>query len=499
MEPVSLSLAVLATADLCLKYGKLLIQRYEDYKNAENDIKETVLKIKGLWLKTEIQLASLKRIWESIDPRLQTLFFELLGHLQGKLEAASASLVRVSNHSLSINKFKAMFFKKTIIQATRDLESWQRTFDPSWYLITRVADPKIDSVLSGVGTAVDHHTLRLKQIREAISCDNKTEKRSIFLNKGSIQGERRLAWSGTSTAKLSDGYGNVLVDPTTYPSDTQHIVGMIHVRDLARQLSYSDPWQFGLLRCRGYMIGPGFPGKFNLVFDIPSTVSNPRTLRDLLLHRQPHALNQRFQLAKQLVRSIMFVHTSGFVHKGIRPDTIVVFQEGQNTLGPSFLVGFERFRPGDAGTFLNGDSSWEKNLYRHPKRQGLHPEDRYVMQHDIYSLGACLLEIGLWNSFVCPHSEGNSLIPGAELDIAEALQSKKATMIKQTLVSMAKEKLPGLMGQRYTDLALACLTYLDPGDTNLFGKEADLEDDDGVVVGVQYIEKIMLQIEEIFV
>jgi len=42
-------------------------------------------------------------------------------------------------------------------------------------------------------------------------------------------------------------------------------------------------------------------------------------------------------------------------------------------------------------------------LYRHPERQG--PPDsmaeaKYNIGHDIYRLGVCLLEIGLWQSFV---------------------------------------------------------------------------------------------------
>ncbi|RDW64347.1 uncharacterized protein DSM5745_09758 [Aspergillus mulundensis] len=64
---------------------------------------------------------------------------------------------------------------------------------------------------------------------------------------------------------------------------------------------------------------------------------------------------------------------------------------------------------------------------------------------------------------------------------------------------MATARLPELMGQRYTGLALSCLTCLDPGDTNLFGREQDLQDEDGIIVGVQFIEKILLQIEEIHV
>ena len=37
----------------------------------------------------------------------------------------------------------------------------------------------------------------------------------------------------------------------------------------------------------------------------------------------------------------------------------------------------------DGRTLQSGDSAWGKNLYRHPHRQGLHPQDIYVMQHDI--------------------------------------------------------------------------------------------------------------------
>jgi hypothetical protein len=188
----------------------------------------------------------------------------------------------------------------------------------------------------------------------------------------------------------------------------------------------------------------------------------------------------------------MFVHTLGFVHKNIRPDTIVVFKEGSIPIGPSFVIGFERFRPGATATFLTGDCSWEKNLYRHPKGQGVYPEDRYVMQHDIYSLGVCLVEIGLWNSFVTSVSDASNLQPGEDLKaVHEGLVSGKSPgLVKRTLVEMATSRLPGMMGQRYTDLALACLTCPDPGDGNLVGKEQDLADEDGIVVGVQYIEKV---------
>ncbi|KAL4778272.1 hypothetical protein BJX76DRAFT_366507 [Aspergillus varians] len=497
MDPASLALSVLGTTELCLKCGKILINKYEDYKNAEQDVSEIVLKIKSLWLKTEIQLESIKTIWELIEPRLQRLFYELLDHLQGKLEVASASVDRVINRSiagLSINKFKTMLFKKNIMHAAQDLESWQRIFDPSWFLITRVADSKIDSYLKDGTSKKPRPTEKLKQIRDAMSRDSKSNERSIFLDGESIACDRHwLPWSMAFTTHLSGGSGAVLVDTMAHLPGGDISLATTHVRDLARRLSNSDPWDFGLLHCCGVIKAVDEKGAhFQLIFDIPPTLSNPRTLRDILLRKESHALNQRFQLVKQLIRSLMFVHTSGFVHKSIRPETIVVFKEqlSFSILGPSFLIGFERFRPGGAGTFLSGDSSWEKNIYRHPKRQGLHPEERYIMQHDIYSLGVFLLEIGLWDSFVIPGSDGTSLKAGSALNIEEALVTKKpAVIIKRTLVSVAIDRLPGLMGQRYADLVLACLTCLDPGDTNQFGKEGDLQDDDGIVVGVQYIEK----------
>ncbi|KAF4540152.1 Het-s domain protein [Lasiodiplodia theobromae] len=41
------------------------------------------------------------------------------------------------------------------------------------------------------------------------------------------------------------------------------------------------------------------------------------------------------------------------------------------------------------------DNDLERNLYRHPDRQG-RPKTSFSKLHDIYALGVVLLEIGLW-------------------------------------------------------------------------------------------------------
>lgn len=493
------------------RYGKLLMAKYKDYKYAEREVGEMIVTIEGCWIKTEIQLEYVQKIWESLDPRLQAHFHEVLQVLQNKLQAALVKVDSVvclkdeeiytvdsHSHQLPVKKMKAAFLKSGIKQAIQDLENWQARFDPSWYLITLVADSTIDQHLQQRPTFYNDPTEKLKAIREARRpVDARQLQQSIFIDGRSIGGVRQpLSWNTTYVSHLGNDQA-VLLDTITYPPDADMSIATTHVRDLARVLSNADPKVFGLLACHGVVKvvnaqAEGF--QFQFVFAIPPGLYAPRTLREILLQGATYPLDQRFQLAKDLARSVAFVHTYGFVHKNIRPDTIVVFQDHPSVLGHSFLVGFERFRPAAAGSHLRGDPRWETNLYRHPRRQGPLPEDMYNMQHDIYSLGVCLLELGLWSSFVC--SNGESIYPGPELVTVGMVvigeQKDEAFVTKKKLVSMASDRLPGLMGPKYTNIVISCLRCLDPEETNLFGTPAELQDQDGIVVGVRYIESVIV-------
>jgi len=147
------------------------------------------------------------------------------------------------------------------------------------------------------------------------------------------------------------------------------------------------------------------------------------------------------------------------------------------------------------------------------------------MQHDIYSLGVVLLELGLWQSFI-------SFLPGSDdpstalpPSFVQALESqkdtrKRATAVKGALTTLATDLLPARMGQKYTDVVLLCLQCLDgaPGvaaagaEVNKsgergggagaglgvgWGEEEGILDEDGIVVGVRYIERILLRMQEI--
>ena len=189
----------------------------------------------------------------------------------------------------------------------------------------------------------------------------------------------------------------------------------------------------------------------------------------------------------------MFVHSCDFVHKNIRPETIIVFKSNGAILGSPFLVGFEKFRLAEGQTYKAGNTFCEENLYRHPGRQGQRPEEDYEMRHDIYSLGVCLLEIGLWTSFVKWISGADRPVYGAYIEFAEHLPTKdarkRAFQIKKELEVLATSRLPSVMGTIYTSVVVSCLTCLDK-DNKEFGNDDEFEDEDGIAVGVRYIEKV---------
>jgi hypothetical protein len=79
------------------------------------------------------------------------------------------------------------------------------------------------------------------------------------------------------------------------------------------------------------------------------------------------------------------------------------------------------------------------------------------------------------------------------LDITEQLGNKnvraRAFEIKRKLVALAETGLPRRMGRVYTSVVLSCLTCLDPNNQG-FGDENNFMDEDGILVGVRYIEKV---------
>jgi hypothetical protein len=121
------------------------------------------------------------------------------------------------------------------------------------------------------------------------------------------------------------------------------------------------------------------------------------------------------------------------------------------------------------------------------------------MQVDIYTLGGCLLEIRLWQSFMICDKEDGIPQSGNGIDISGALaikeETKRAFRIKELFIAAAQERLPIMVGPKYSNVVVSCLDGKNQG----FGDESEFQDSDGMVIDVKYIERVLLELQQIAV
>jgi hypothetical protein len=104
-------------------------------------------------------------------------------------------------------------------------------------------------------------------------------------------------------------------------------------KDLATVLQFTKASQ-GLLELAGFQVlsrSAVFDDDFRLVFPFPADGVNPRSLRNVLLDPvnipiPPIPRNYRFILPRKLAESVYHVHQHNLVHKGIRPESIILFE-----------------------------------------------------------------------------------------------------------------------------------------------------------------------------
>ena len=506
MLQVGGSLTAFRFVELRGRYGKILEQMCASFKDAEEEISERVLCIEQHWNRTAIQLEFLRPVWSEMGENHQRLQDQMLQKLYNKLTMTISRLQKVtrteSNSQTSgepvmkIRKGKYLLSKSDLDESIADLASWQNYFDPTWFLILKISNHVIDDAIGRNRSDIFTRTSATK-VRDALKPDSHPTSK-IFLPKEDLKEAETYPISFSTAKRMrrlnSDKW--FVVDPITCDSSVD--VGLMtrDVRDLATKLQSFQPSTFGILQCHG-VVRISEPGSrrallLDFIFRIPDGVhEEPNSLRKYFFSVHNFSLTTRFEVAKQVVRSISYVHTLGFVHKNFRPETILGFRLSHDVdRSVFFLIGFENIRTVDGRTLRSGDSAWEKNLYRHPQRQGLHPEDIYTMQHDIYSLGVCLLEIGLWQSFLSYAEDTDSPVPSEALGLhPEAPEFRQPNLMKEHLVDLSKRTLHRRMGERYRDIVINCLTCLDKDNVD-FGDPSEFEDQDGILVGVKYIEKV---------
>lgn len=495
------------------RHGNTLVALYASLVDAQDEITERIIRFRSHWNRTQTQLELVERIWPTLTAEHQEIQQEILNVLVGKLNLAKDKLSGLvkrrkrtkgkKDDKLVVKRWKYLFLKSYLDDTIKSLSRWQKTYDPSWFLIMRLSDPIIDQGLK--------HHLATRAEGDNRSLDVALKIRGL-LHHGDIEGAELLSREGLSSTdnfaipyssaryvrRIGAGEANkwVIVDPIPCLEGADIGTQSKDVRTLATKLHHSDPGTFGVLKCRGVVkdkevrqIGRRTT-TLKLIFECVGP-EGPRTLRKCLAEQTPISLNERMSLATQLAKAVSYVHTLDFVHKNIRPENFIGFSSSH--LGSFFLIGFEQVRSADGLSYLQGDTDWHKNLYRHPLRQGPFPSEAYRMQHDMYSLGVCLLEIGLWNSFVLYGDDGNPHLPNTDifgLSIRE-LETKGPNGIKNLLVEIARRELPRSMGEIYQEVVVNCLTCLDE-DNEDFGNQEEFADAEGIAVGVRYIEKVRL-------
>ncbi|KAJ3553521.1 hypothetical protein NM688_g3563 [Phlebia brevispora] len=196
---------------------------------------------------------------------------------------------------------------------------------------------------------------------------------------------------------------------------------------------------------------------YELPFSCPVSPSMP-TLSHILERQVRITLEDRIRIALEAAVAVFSVHAAGWVHKNIRSDNILINthvakgSKAAATVETAYLVGFQSTRPRVEGSEQRPELDPVKRLYQHPERQGGRDTrvKRFDIRHDMYSLGAVLVEIGYRKTlqeifFPKARPSGN------EPTLNEANDNHKR------LVDYA-HRLSDKMGTKYADAALVCLT-----------------------------------------
>ncbi|KAJ6088737.1 hypothetical protein N7486_009998 [Penicillium sp. IBT 16267x] len=264
--------------------------------------------------------------------------------------------------------------------------------------------------------------------------------------------------------------------------------------ELARTIQFSNA-SGGLLELAGFQVlttSPLTDDRFLYVFYFPKDRRNPRSFRDILLDPinkpiPPIPRNYRFILPRKLAEAVYHVHQRNLVHKCIRPESVLLFEpipgdflelKYPKVIGAPFLVDWEHVRKTVEASVRQAYDDWAMAIYQHPERQarpGSVAESSYNIGHDIYSLGVCLLDIGLWDSFTV-YCEGvprlSALLTDAKSNWKRendgAFQSMTDPQIEQKVfITLAGNRLEYEMGEAYSKLVIKCLTCIEMGFGNV--------------------------------
>lgn len=292
------------------------------------------------------------------------------------------------------------------------------------------------------------------------------------LNGLSLFSDSRTSSLHIGTCEITSAKGNVvreriLIEYKDYPLvsggledaeivKTEWIIKS-RTQQLAGLLSASGENRLGTLPFKG-LVDQRNMSRHAFVFNFPldaDTNSSPETLHSVI--DTPSSANlwplaARFRVAQTVAKSIGAFHADGWVHKGVRSQSVAFFKNRDSKIllrDSPYLVDIEYSRPESGSTLLLRDNDDEKNLYRHPEIQDV-ARSSFSKLHDIYSLGVVLLEIAMWQT-----------ARGIVNDVIKRDKFKpdavNAIGLQKIYINRTKRRVEHLMGTAYQSAVLACL------------------------------------------
>jgi hypothetical protein len=222
-------------------------------------------------------------------------------------------------------------------------------------------------------------------------------------------GQRLVTYYDSQVVLLEwkSGFG---FDPTLIEGRVNQVAAFLHPIEPS----------FHGLPCRGY-VKDHSANRYGYIFDLAASFqSSPTntivarlpqcmTLKQLLSSKSGvPSLNQRLTIAVNLSKTLLNLHTAGWLHNELTSENILFFrspvadEDVEDHLDISqystFIAGYVYARAGEPGAMTEPlQSDIEADLHRHPSTSAF-PRPPYQKKFDIFSVGCALLEIGLWKS-----------------------------------------------------------------------------------------------------
>ncbi|KAK4493823.1 hypothetical protein PRZ48_015008 [Zasmidium cellare] len=464
-----LALAVPGLIQTCIHFVRGvrgIVTQAQNLQTAPEDIQELLLRVEVASARIDSSLLVLKEVAAGMEFSLQSLLCRLLSRLQLIMSRVQDRINQPANTpgAASIanrGRLVQSWSKPGIEDGVDQLNRWQMDFDG---LVSSLAmSGRLVPSANGPGgtNRISQVVQRTQALRDAflgtLSTSSYQTLHSQLPDKAK---ELRIPYTTVYLPGLPDR-GNFRV--VTERRKVDSLTPSDAVPRLAQMLHTVDPDMMGLLRCIAYHDN-------RLSYEIPAGFSyEPRSLREALIKtggRPRHSLDQRLGLLTRLASALHFVHVAGNVHKQVRSDNVLIFQDQSqagnkkdHALRHCFLVGFDLARGTGTASEQTGPDEFHKNIYLPEGRQGtqVHPA-KFSQWDDVFSYGVVALEICLWTPFVTHVNDD----PSKPLALSPILKGRTPGGIIEKYCSAAMNEIPPILGQTVATMIYDCLTCLKP-------------------------------------